>query len=508
MIDHEHADRFMDWAQRFAQKPVEGNEGEVETKFVLPLFEHLGYSEGCRRDKFYIKGASQNGEGTDRVGDKEGKAYPDFVYFSTLNRGEQNNDTALVVIEVKKPDENLDRHYAQALKYGKRLQPLFIVLTNGRRVKVLRLRTGGEESVQDVLVESFRNKEVCLRFYERMNFETVKRIKDLTVEDLQYDQFLQLDRIINADPELQDVLRSGDFKPHRAENELGLSITKKKVSVSCVLPTGQEEGGCHVEFSNPLRRKLGIHLPFREFRRNLMENLHTSPQWDTRKFLRRMSNMFEATLGPVTTTLSSVEAEELCECIDEIAERYKSRVIEEETLLETWNYEPIRIQGERAYKLITVSRPLWDLMKKFADEHDYGKGHSEWHNFVRSGAVIRVGRGPVDHVQLRPISDIGGTESLPNGYIHVLYNIPDWMYLEYDNFSYLNKGLWKESIGPNGIWTANYTKEWLLNKFIPRALEYYRKDPRVKSGNAFVSADSSPRILSLPYKTCKTPEDS
>jgi hypothetical protein len=453
----------------------------------------LGYPEGCRRDKFYAASPNKEDKSSERGIGESGRAYPDFVFFSTANRSEHSSGTALVVVEVKKSGEDIEKHLDQARRYGDRLRSLFIVLTNGLNVKVLRRRAGGgEEKVEDILVTDFVDNNKCVKFYERMNFETISRIKELMAEDLQYEQLLQLDRVINADPELQEVLRAGDFKPYRAENEYGLIITRKKVSVSCMLPTGQEEGGVRITFSNPLRRNLAIHVPFVEFQRTMLANLHTPPQWDTRKFLRLLSNdLFEATLGSVATTLSGIEAIDLCECLDEVAELYKTRIIEEETLLETWNYKPARAWGERAYRLLTVSRPLWDLMKEFADEHDYDKGNSEWHDFIWNGVAIRVGRGATNHVILYPISDEGWRDHLPNGYIHVLYNIPSWMFRAYNDFSVLDRELWKQSVGPKGIWTASYTKNWLLKKFIPKVLEHYRRHPQVKSRVAFVYKDSS-----------------
>lgn len=34
-------------------------------------------------------------------------------------------------------------------------------------------------------------------------------------------------------------------------------------------------------------------------------------------------------------------------------------------------------------------------------------------------------------------------------------------------------GSWKEDVGTRGAWTATYTKNWLLEKFIPKVIDYY-----------------------------------
>jgi hypothetical protein len=241
MSNYKQFDKFSIWIKQFAAQALIGNEGEVETKFVLPLFNSLGYPEECRRDKFYVQPYSELVEASDDKLAKESRAYADFVYFSTMVRDEQSRDTALVVIEVKKAGEDIDKHLAQALKYAERLHPLFVILTNGSRLKALRLLHGRvEEPVVDLLVSGLTDNSESLRFFERMNYETVSNVKRLTASSFGYDQFILLDRVINADPRLQEFLREGDFKPELIENEDGVLITKGRC---CINSYGDRSAG-------------------------------------------------------------------------------------------------------------------------------------------------------------------------------------------------------------------------------------------------------------------------
>jgi hypothetical protein len=336
-----------------------------------------------------------------------------------------------------------------------------------------------------------------------LNFETTCRIKKLTAKNLRYEQFLQLDYFINSSPELQEVIRQGDFEPSRADYDRGLIITRPKVSFTSILPTGQEEGYCHIKFSTPLRRDLTIRLSFKDFRALFMRNTRTLPQWETRPFLNRLGdNAFDANLGSVTTTLSLEEAQDLCACIDEIADRYKESVIAEEKLLGTWDFEPGRVYGERAFRILLVSRELWDLMKRFANEFDYYKGDTEWHIFDPHRVGIRIGRGTSRHVMLYAIADEDAAH-LPNGLVHILYYIPGWLFKRFER----SDATWKGSVGLHGIWKADYTKQWLREKFIPKVLDYYRRERMVKRKLAGVYRQSSSEDRLPPLKDVQDVEN-
>jgi hypothetical protein len=131
MSDDRRFDEFFRWLQ--ALDPMTFlNEAEVESKFVVPLFQHLGYPEACRHPQYALKMY----ESQRRTG--SGKAI-DQIYFSTSEPEKQTGDTSLLIIEAKKPGEkHLEKWLEQARTYGYRLTPLFLIVTNAHRLLVFK----------------------------------------------------------------------------------------------------------------------------------------------------------------------------------------------------------------------------------------------------------------------------------------------------------------------------------------------------------------------------------
>ena len=98
MDRQQQLEAFRDWIQKYDHYSLR-NEDDVETKFVLPLFHHLGYPEECRRGKLQVKAYKPGRRGQ----------YPaiDQIYFSTGNQNKQDRDTSLVIVEAKTPSKSI-----------------------------------------------------------------------------------------------------------------------------------------------------------------------------------------------------------------------------------------------------------------------------------------------------------------------------------------------------------------------------------------------------------------
>ncbi len=53
MLSHNQIDLLLSWLNAFDANHLR-NEDDVETKFVLPLFQYLGYSDAYRQGKYPI----------------------------------------------------------------------------------------------------------------------------------------------------------------------------------------------------------------------------------------------------------------------------------------------------------------------------------------------------------------------------------------------------------------------------------------------------------------------
>ncbi|MEH1785104.1 MAG: hypothetical protein V7L23_05780 [Nostoc sp.] len=275
---------------------------------------------------------------------------------------------------------------------------------------------------------------------------------------------------------LQDFLEQCYFEPSTTREGYRLVVVKPKVAIACNLPKAFGEGNCQIKFSSILFKYLKIHLNHQDILGQLMTGLHTQAHWGCRRFLKQLDkDTFQVNLGQTTIILSNLEVTELCLCVDEVCQEYKNLIIEFENALETWDFEFVNFSESRGFILFSVRQELWELMQQFANEFDYTKGKSEWHLFHRENTSIRVSRGIRDHTFIFPKLD-SDLSLLPKNQINIIYELNDinLKSIEIDNFS-----LWQQDIGIRGTWTARYTKQWLLEKYIPKVINYYSETSQI-----------------------------
>jgi hypothetical protein len=468
-IDETQFDQFLAWLQAFDPSLLP-NEAEVEAKFVVPLFQHLGYPEGCCRLQYplktYVPGTGRRGR----------KPAVDQIYFSASEQKEQNADTSLVIVEAKGPNEtHLDEALEQAHFYGDRLSPLFLVVTNAHRLVVVkRHRHRKEERVFDVALHELQKQATAKQLYRQLHFEGVKRLKEQLADDLTHAHYVDLMHALHDHPDIRERLATGDFERSRMQVGRRLTVVEPKVAVVCDLPLAFGDGACRIAFSNVLLQGLTCHLTHRQILESLMTGLDTQHHWGTRRFLQKADDgSFEAQLGQTTVILSDQEAQELCICFDTVCHAYKAILVGTEDMLQTWDYLPISMPGSRlhGFTILTVEPWLWKLMRRFAHEFDFLAGTSPWHIFDRENFGLRVHHGQeVEHVLIYP-SYGGNPVYLPQETTELLYCIEEDPYV-----AAMERGdqrSWKQMIGPHGIWTAQYTEHWLVNQFIPQVLMHY-----------------------------------
>ena len=467
MTDESQFDQFLTWIQTFDPDLLE-NEAEVESKFVVPLFQHLGYPEGCRRPQYPLKTYEP---GTGRRGRKP---TIDQIYFSTPKPEEQTEGTSLIIVEAKEPNEtHLDDVLEQARFYGYHLTPLFLVLTNAHRLLVVK-RHGyrREEQVFNVTLHQLQEQATASQLYHQLRFDVVRCLKQQLIDDITHARYIDLMYALEGHPDLRDQLARGDFERSRTQEGSRLTAIEPKVAVVCDLPLAFGDGACHIEFSNLLLRGLTCYLTHRQILESLMTGLDTPPHWGTRRFLRKTENRtFEAKLGQTTVILSEQEAKELCTCIDDVCHAYKDILVSTEDTLDTWDYHPTSLPEFQlhGFKILRVQPWLWDLMLRFACEFDFLAGTSPWHIFdCGNGRLCVLHNREIENVIIYPSY---GPSDLPKRRVDLLYCVEEDQYLAaVERWSRLP---WRGVVGPNGRWTAQYTERWLVNQFIPKVLTHY-----------------------------------
>jgi hypothetical protein len=252
------------------------------------------------------------------------------------------------------------------------------------------------------------------------------------------------------------------------DSNLEEAIKQAKFYGNHLTPLAFDEGSCSIEFSSIMLRGLTCHLSHSDILNNFLKGLGTNPRWNTRPFLQQnKQGTFEATLGQTTVILSEKEADELCQSIDIVFQRYKDIIIEAANNLETWDFFLKKIDNEVCFELLSVKRWLWDLMKEFSEEFDYDNGNTIWHTFESSVTYIRVShKKEPDHAIIWPASSKFGIDIFYQDSISFIYR---------HAHRYSSAEPLFEQLGPLGIWSAIYTRNWLVQRFIPQVLWYYLK---------------------------------
>lgn len=123
------------WASSIGNK-IFHSEKEVEIRFVIPLLEHLGYSEDDRADGYPVEQV---------VGVRKTKTEADFVLFDGANRCK---DSALLVVEAKNVGKKIADHVSQARSYAMFLGTPYYLVTNGDDIRVFLYRSPIESDVE------------------------------------------------------------------------------------------------------------------------------------------------------------------------------------------------------------------------------------------------------------------------------------------------------------------------------------------------------------------------
>ncbi|MDM9584903.1 hypothetical protein [Nostoc sp. GT001] len=454
--------KFITWIQGFDHRVLQ-NEDDVKEKLIFPMFNYLCYPEICHREYSLKTYQSETYAKNPEIAQ---------IYFATDDVNKHNTDTSLIFVKAIEPQKiKLNEAIDQAKFYSNHFKTLFFIVTNGYEIKVFqRLHSNREELVFDINIDTLKNNDVASNFYNKLNFDLVKNIDKNTASILTYTKYNLIEKLIICHPDLQYCLEKCDFEPSTTREGCHLVVVKPKVAIACNLPQAFGEGNCQIEFSSILFKGLKIHLNNQDILGQLMTGLHTKPDWGCRRFLKKLDkDNFTVNLGQITVILSKKETTDLCLCVDEVCQEYQNLIIKFENALETWDFKFIKFSEARGFILFSVRQELWKLMQQFAKEFDYKKGKSEWHLFHRKNLSIRVSRGIRDHAFFFPKFD-RDLSLLPSNQVNIIYELNDinLRSIKTDKFS-----LWQQDIGVRGTWTAKYTKQWLLDKYIPKVIKYY-----------------------------------
>ncbi len=459
---------------------------------MLPLFRLLGYPEDHRRGKYPVK-IHQGRKGRNHE--------IDHIYFDSAEKDQQIIGKALVIVEAKRVNDNgIDIAIAQAQSYAERLRPLLIVVTNGHRLRVFRRHYRAlDEDIIDYTASELATPEGIQQITSLLNFDAVLDQHRL-LHELPHKQFISVEQALRAYPDIQELLRQGDFAEAEERNQLQLRVARPKVQIEGTLPVCMGGGSCEITFSHLLRRGLRIQLNHNDILAQLMVGIGSDPSWDTRRFIERETEeTYLVHLGNLETRLSIQEAHDLCTCVDSFAGAYRGTIMQAEDVLESWLCPLSLYEGDLAFYLTSIHPSFWKQVRKFADDHDRRgqiKNHG-WDRFEFWVPGFRIGHESGDHAWIATSSDPRCNPPIGLELKHLVYVIPNGKPIPDMRVAATE---WQDNIGSKGQWSVRYTYEWLTDKLMPEVEQRCRANSEQLSEHLyFGQTHCTPSIKTYPH---------
>lgn len=281
------------------------------------------------------------------------------------------------------------------------------------------------------------------------------------------------------------VLLSDDFKKEQVfdfvtedknvfKNELiidGKSFKQStdRIKLEAFLPSYPErEGSCLITFRSLKIRECMITLNHKQIMKELFQGLYTDPKHKLRYFIvgNDISNkdFYFIQLGNNRFPVTISELNQLCKLVDSFSEYYLNAYQEIEKKVGTFFFNKSPFSSK--YRLMKISRKLWNHMIDFVNKYDYENGDTPWHIFDKNRFYIKIyskrETNRFDegyHAFLEPEQDENFIMQLkePDNYLWIVWE--PHMSMDYSNSL--------DSFNERKIWDALTVYDWLSTEFIP-----------------------------------------
>lgn len=170
-------------------------------------------------------------------------------------------------------------------------------------------------------------------------------------------------------------------------------------------------------------------------------------------------------------SLIFITKEEITDFHNILKKYYGYYMLELKKIVTHFEIDKFEISRSRklGYRLLQVKTDFWEIMKEFANKHDYLNGNSQWHIFNSNYNGINV------------FSSINSQDSRYNPGMHAYFNVENtgvigddsvWLIINMDITSGYNIKL--EDYNERNVWGALTGYKWLINEFIPRVAKEYK----------------------------------
>ncbi|MCY7806077.1 hypothetical protein MOC47_18965 [Bacillus spizizenii] len=259
------------------------------------------------------------------------------------------------------------------------------------------------------------------------------------------------------------------FKNEKIIDGNSFKQSTDRIKLEAFLPSYPErEGSCLITFRSLKIRECMITMNHKQIMKELFQGLYTDPVHKLRHFIVgndiSNKNVYFIQLGNNRFPVTISELKQLCKLVDSFSEYYLNAYKEIEKKVGTFFFN--RSPFSSKYRLMKVSRKLWNLMIEFANNHDYENGDTRWHIFDKNRFYIKIyskrETNRFDegfHALLEPEQDENFINQLkePDNYLWIVWE-------PYKLMDYTNS---LDNINERKIWDALTVYEWLTTEFIP-----------------------------------------
>lgn len=205
------------------------SEQDVRSKIAIPLLSYLGYGEPIQANEFPIFSFSGRTKNPAKLVDLlcfSSKDWIEHKKFESRNWVKQN---ALLSFELKKPSEKLGDAEGQAEFYSMNARTPFYMCTNGRQLKIFRMKEFSADTVIfDGLIENLVEEWVWI--YSNISFKSILPLKKV---DDDKNEKIYLDYCVSLKNQYKDI-----YSWYWEQKPLQVQIGKK-IELENIIETNQ-----------------------------------------------------------------------------------------------------------------------------------------------------------------------------------------------------------------------------------------------------------------------------
>jgi 5-methylcytosine-specific restriction endonuclease McrA len=259
--------------------------------------------------------------------------------------------------------------------------------------------------------------------------------------------------------------------------------SKKNVKLDAFLPRHYDDMSVSCAFSFRTIRIRGctIALGHKEILDTLFPGLNTDLKLGFREFIigtdYSLNGYYIVQLAGNRFLVTSEEANNLCQIIDDFMKAYIESIRKLEKSLGTGEFE-LSEKFKNGFRLLKVPGWLWRNIIEFANNFDYEAGDSPWNIFSRSGGKLIVCTGEnmkekFDygvHAVLHAEWASGYSSLYPNDEVWIIWKPGGFIERDLTNFNMRQ------------YWSPEFILNWLMDELIPYVVYHFKQEEKLWFG--------------------------